>query len=68
VGGDLTSSLNPLTSSVFNNLKQALASNDLSKVQQTAQEYQQSPAARDLASATAELKKKGYDIGALGGS
>lgn len=51
---------------VFNNLKQALASNDLAKVQKTAEQYRTSPAARDLTAATQDLKKKGYNIGALG--
>lgn len=50
----------------FNNLKQALASGDLSKVQQTANQFRNSPAAADARAATEDLKKKGYDIGVLG--
>jgi HPt (histidine-containing phosphotransfer) domain-containing protein len=50
----------------FNSLKQALASGDLSKVQQTANQFRSSPAAADAKAATDDLKKKGYDIGVLG--
>jgi hypothetical protein len=52
--------------SVFNNMKQALAAKDVSKIQQLAQTIQTSPAVQDAKSATDDLKKKGYDIGVLG--
>jgi chromosome segregation ATPase len=50
----------------FNSLKQALASGDLAKVQQTANAFKGSPAAADAKAATEDLKKKGYDVGVFG--
>ena len=50
----------------FNNLKQALASGDLAKVQQTANEFKTSSVATQTKAATEDLKKKGYDIGVFG--
>jgi chemotaxis methyl-accepting protein methylase len=67
---DNTKLANALSSlaAVFNNLKQALAAKDISKIQQTAKDFQSSPAAKDVQTATQDLKKKGYDIGVLGAS
>ena len=50
----------------FNNLKQALASGDLAKVQQTANEFKTSSVAAETKAATEDLKKKGYDVGVFG--
>ena len=50
----------------INSLKQALASGDLSKVQQTANEFKSSSVAADTKQATDDLKKKGYDVGVFG--
>jgi HPt (histidine-containing phosphotransfer) domain-containing protein len=61
----LASALSGLAS-VFNNMKQALAAKDVSKIQQLAQSIQTSPAVTNAKSATDDLKKKGYDIGVLG--
>ena len=52
----------------FTNLKQALAAKDVSKIQQRANEIQNLASAQDIRAAIGDLKKKGYDLGAFGGT
>ena len=54
--------------SAFTNLKQALAAKDIAKIQQRANEIQNLASAQDIRAAIADLKKKGYDLGAFGGA
>jgi hypothetical protein len=51
----------------FTNLKQALAAKNVSQIQQRANEIQNLAAAQDIKTAIADLKKKGYDVGAFSG-
>jgi hypothetical protein len=50
----------------MNSFKQALATKNLSKIQQQAKSFQTSPSIADARAATESLKKKGYNIGVLG--
>jgi chromosome segregation ATPase len=63
----LANGLNGLASA-FTNLKQALAAKDIAKIQQRANEIQNLASAQDIRAAIADLKKKGYDLGAFGGA
>jgi hypothetical protein len=63
----LANGLNGLASA-FTNLKQALAAKDVAKIQQRANEIQNLASAQDIRAAIADLKKKGYDLGAFGGA
>jgi chromosome segregation ATPase len=50
----------------MNSFKQALASKNISKIQQEAKSFQTSPSIADAKAAVDDLKKKGYSIGVLG--